>query len=373
MASPRLRAMIRKELVQAFRDPRMRTVIFVVPVLQTLVFGYAVTTDVLHASVAVMDRDMSAESRMLTEALEGSGVFDLSGTGPDGRIESLLDRGTVDAVLVIPDGFGDFVLGRRTSIQIITDGTEAVTSGVVSGYLTAAIGMYTSRRLAEETAASGRTPAPPAVDLQTVAWFNPGLESRFFFVPGVIAMIVMIITLMLSSMAISREKETGTIEQVLVTPLRKWEFILGKTVPFGLIGLADIIVVTAVAASWFGIPVRGSVLLLLAGGCVYIVSTLGAGVLISTMSRTQQQAMLSVFFLIMPAVLLSGFVFPVGNMPGFLRVATLANPVRHMLVIVRCIFLKGVGFDVLWPQFAALAAIGAAFGTLAMLRFRKSL
>lgn len=365
--------MIRKELVQAFRDPRMRTVIFVVPVLQTLVFGYAVTTDVLHASVAVMDRDMSTESRMLTEALEGSGVFDLSGPGPDGSIETLLDQGAVDAVLVIPDGFGDFVLGRRTSIQIITDGTESVTSGVVSGYLTAAIGMYTSRRFSEETAASGRVPAPTTIDLQTVAWFNPGLESRFFFVPGVIAMIVMIITLMLSSMAISREKETGTIEQVLVTPLRKWEFILGKTLPFGLIGLADIILVTAVAAVWFGIPVRGSVLLLLAGGCVYIVSTLGAGVLISTMSRTQQQAMLSVFFLIMPAVLLSGFVFPVENMPGFLRVATLANPVRHMLVIVRGIFLKGVGFDVLWPQFAALAAIGAALGSLAMLRFRKSL
>jgi ABC-2 type transport system permease protein len=174
-------------------------------------------------------------------------------------------------------------------------------------------------------------------------------------------------------MAISREKETGTIEQMLVTPLRKWEFILGKTLPFGLIGLADIIVVTAVAATWFGIPVRGSVLLLLAGGCVYIVSTLGAGVLISTMSRTQQQAMLSVFFLIMPAVLLSGFVFPVENMPGFLRVATLANPVRHMLVIVRGIFLKGVGIDVLWPQFAALAAIGSALFSAAVVRFRKML
>ncbi|MDM7993619.1 MAG: ABC transporter permease [Candidatus Fermentibacter sp.] len=373
MASPRLRAIVRKELIQAFRDPRMRTVIFVVPVLQTLVFGYAVTTDVSGATVAVLDRDMSAESRMLTEALEGSGVFDLVGTGREEGLADLLDRGEVDAALVIPDGFGDFVLGRRTSIQIITDGSEAVTSRVVAGYLTVATGMFASRRLEEEAAASGFVPVPPAVDLQTVAWFNPGLESRFFFVPGVIAMIVMIITLMLSSMAISREKETGTLEQVLVTPLRKWEFILGKTLPFGMIGLADIIVVTAVAATWFGIPMRGSVLLLLAGGCVYIVSTLGAGVLISTMSRTQQQAMLSVFFVIMPAVLLSGFVFPVENMPGFLRVATLANPVRHMLVIVRGIFLKGVGLDVLWPQFAALAAIGAALGSLAMLRFRKSL
>ncbi|HPH40570.1 MAG TPA: ABC transporter permease [Candidatus Fermentibacter daniensis] len=373
MASPRLRAIIRKELTQAFRDPRMRTVIFVVPVLQTLVFGYAVTTDVPRATVAFLDRDMSSESRMFAEALEGSGVFDLAGTGRDESLEDLLDRGAVDAAIVIPDGFGDFVLGRRTSIQIITDGTEAVTSGVVFGYLTAATGMYASRRLEEEAAASGFAPVPPVVDLRTVAWFNPSLESRFFFVPGVIAMIVMIITLMLSSMAISREKETGTLEQVLVTPLRKWEFILGKTLPFGLIGLADIIVVTAVAATWFGIPVRGSLLLLLAGGGVYIISTLGAGVLISTISRTQQQAMLSVFFLIMPAVLLSGFVFPVENMPWFLRVATLANPVRHMLVIVRGIFLKGVGFDVLWPQFAALAAIGAVLGSIAVLRFRKSL
>ncbi|HPH40200.1 MAG TPA: ABC transporter permease [Candidatus Fermentibacter daniensis] len=372
MASPRLRAIVRKELIQAFRDPRMRTVIFVVPVLQTLVFGYAVTTDVAGARIAVRDTDVSAESRLLVETLEGGGVFEPV-AAPGGSLEEMVDRGEVDAALVIPDGFGEFLLGRSTSVQIITDGTEAVTSGVVAAYLTQAVNMHVSRRLAGEAAAAGIAPAAPVVDLRTSAWFNPGLESRFFFVPGVIAMIVMIITLMLSSMAIAREKETGTIEQVMVTPLRKWEFILGKTLPFGLIGLADIIVVTAVAAAWFGIPVRGSVLLLLAGGCVYIISTLGAGVLISTINRTQQQAMLSVFFFIMPAVLLSGFAFPVENMPGFLRVATLANPVRHMLVIVRGIFLKGLGFDVLWPQFAALAAIGMVLGSIAILRFRKSL
>ncbi|HPH40692.1 MAG TPA: ABC transporter permease [Candidatus Fermentibacter daniensis] len=372
MASPRLRAIIRKELTQAFRDPRMKTVIFVVPVLQTLVFGYAVTTDVSGARIAVRDTDVSAESRLLVETLAGGGVFEPV-AAPGGSLEEMVDNGEVDAALVIPEGFGEFVLVRSASVQIITDGTEAVTSGVVSAYLTLAINRFVSQRLAEETAAAGAAPAAPVVDLETTVWFNPSLESRFFFVPGVIAMIVMIITLMLSSMAISREKETGTIEQVMVTPLRKWEFILGKTLPFGLIGLADIIVVTAVAATWFGIPMRGSVLLLLAGGCVYIVSTLGAGVLISTMSRTQQQAMLSVFFFIMPAVLLSGFVFPVENMPGFLQVATLANPVRHMMVIVRGIFLKGTGFDVLWPQFAALAAIGAVLGSIAVLRFRKSL
>jgi ABC-2 type transport system permease protein len=214
---------------------------------------------------------------------------------------------------------------------------------------------------------------PGSVELQSRAWFNENLESRNFYVPGVIAILVMLITLMLTSMAIVREKEIGTMEQIIVTPITPAEFIIGKTVPFALIGFADVVLITVVGVFWFEVPVRGSLPLLFVATALYLMTTLGMGLLISTVSRTQQQAMMSTFFFYFPAVLLSGFMFPIANMPRVIRWLTFLNPLRYFLVIIRGIFLKGVGPGVLWPQMLALAVMGLLTLWIASKRFRKTI
>lgn len=370
----RILQMLKKEFIQTFRDPRMKAVIFAMPVVQTLVFGYAVTTDIRQIPTAVYDQDRTVQSRELISRFSGSGYFDLVARVEDHRqIDSLLDRGEVKAVLHLDNGFAaDLETGRPAPMQILVDGSDSNTAGKIlayAGHIVEDFGeQVLLRRLARRT---GQTTELP-VELETRAWFNPNLESRNYYVPGVIALIVMLITLMLSSMAVVREKEIGTIEQIMVTPITQAEFILGKTLPFAVIGFIDVFLITAVAVFWFDIPLRGNLLLLLGATALYLMSTLGIGLLISTLSRTQQQAMMSTFFFYFPAVLLSGFMFPIANMPPVIQWLTYLNPLRYFLVIVRGIFLKGVGPTVLWSQMAALALLGAAMLTLAMLRFRKT-
>jgi ABC-2 type transport system permease protein len=341
--------MLRKELVQAFRDPRMRMMILLVPVLQTLVFGYAVTTDVRRVDTAVVDMAHTTETRDMVRRFTASGIF--RPVLEEGSFESAwsaMDQDRVQALLLFDAG------GR---LQIVIDGSRGISSGIAAG--------YAMRMLMME--------ASPRIGLTSTAWYNPRLESRFFYVPGVIAMMVMIITLILSCMAVVREKEMGTMEQILVTPIRRWEFILGKTLPFAAIGIVDVLLVSGVAVAWFHIPLLGSLPLLVLGALLYVMNTLGVGLLISTVSRTQQQAMLSAFFFVFPAVLLSGFAFPIENMPGAVRTLTLLNPVRHMMSILRETFLKGNGLDYLWPEYLALLLLGTALLTAATLRFRKSM
>lgn len=371
-----LRAMLKKEFIQALRDPRMRAVLLVVPIVQVLVFGYAVTTDVRDVRLAVLDRDQSPESRELVSRFTGSGYFlEVARPPGDQALRELLDRGRARAALVVEPGFGrDLRAGRTASAQLLLDGTDSNTAALVLGYASSLVEGWSRELLAARVArATGLSPPPVPVVVETRAWFNENLESRNYFVPGVIALLLMVTTLLLSSMAIVREKEAGTIEQVMVTPIRRWEFILGKTVPFVLIGYLNAALVAAVAVAWFRIPIRGNLLLLAAATGLYLMSMLGAGLFVSTVSRTQQQALMTTFFFTMPFILLSGFIYPIANMPAAVRAVTYLNPVRYFLVVVRGIFLKGVGFEYLWPQLGALALLGTVALSLAVLRFRKTL
>lgn len=295
--------------------------------------------------------------------------------GDERRARELVDRGKVNAVLRINHGFEDDLrAGRTAQLQVIVDGTDSNTAGIVLDYSARIVSQFSKKVLITRlTRLKGIYEEPARVELETRAWFNENLESRNFYVPGVIAIIVMLITLMLTSMAVVREKEIGTMEQIIVTPITSGEFILGKTVPFALIGFADVLLITVIGVYWFGVPIRGNLVLLFAATALYLMTTLGVGLLISTVSHTQQQAMMSTFFFYFPAVLLSGFMFPIRNMPLVIQWFTYLNPLRYFLVIIRGIFLKGVGPSVLWPQMLALAVMGLITLWLATRRFTKTL
>jgi ABC-2 type transport system permease protein len=372
----RLKAMLTKEFIQVLRDPRMRFVVFVIPVVQTVIFGYAVNTDVRDVSTAIYDLDNSSQSREVADRFIKSGYFNLHERVYDeARARELIDRGEVKAVLRMNHGFGeDLAGGRGAALQMILDGTDSNTAGIALNYAARIVASYSAKlQLDSASRAAGRQLPFRGVELSSRAWYNENLESRNFFVPAVITNIVFIITMLLSSMAVVREKEIGTIEQVIVTPIGKGEFILGKTVPFVLIGFINVAVISLVAVFWFDVPLRGSLLLLFGSTALFLMSSLGIGLLISTVSRTQQQAMMSAFFVIFPAMLLSGFAFPIESMPPAVQWITYLNPMRFFLVIIRAIFQKGVGIDILWPQLLALVIIGVTILSTAILRFKKTL
>lgn len=372
----RITHMLRKEFIQVFRDPKMKGVIFLMPIIQVLVFGYAVTTDVRNVPTAVYDLDNSIASRELVSRFSSTGYFDIVAyVDDDEQAQALLDRGEAQVLLRMNKGFSaDLRAGRTALLQIVVDGTDSNTAGIALDYSARIANKFSHEiLLAQARRLHGQMQPAGQVDLKTRAWFNENLESRNFYVPGVIAIIVMLITLMLTSMAVVREKEIGTIEQIMVTPITSAEFILGKTVPFALIGFADVVLITLVGVLWFEVPIRGSLLLLFGATTLYLMTTLGMGLLISTVSETQQQAMMSTFFFYFPAVLLSGFMFPIANMPEVIQWLTYLNPLRYFLVIIRGIFLKGVGLEILWPQMAALAVMGITVLWMATRRFSKTL
>ena len=371
----RLHAMLIKEFIQAFRDPRMRIVLFVIPALQTIIFGYAVNMDVKNITTAVLDRDNSSESRELVATMFSSGHFRLKKRiSLDSEARFLLDRGKVKLVLVVEHGFAEKLRrGGNAPVQALLDGTDSNTAGVIMGYLARLASTYnTNLQSAYVGRHLGLAPPIGRVELAERAWFNANLESPPFYVPAVITNILFVITMLLSSMAVVREKEIGTIEQVIVTPIRKGEFILGKTLPFVLIGYIDVALISLVGWLVFDVPVRGSLTLLFLATTLFLMSSLGIGLLISTVSRTQQQAMMTAFFIIFPAMLLSGFAFPIENMPVPVQWLTLLNPLRYYMVVIRGIFLKGGGIGALWQQLAALAAIGTTVLLVAVGRFKKT-
>lgn len=380
----RVKQMLIKEFIQIFRDPRMKAILFGTPILQLFVIGYAVTTDVTDVATAVADFDRSQETRELVRRFEGSGYFRVAHRpAKAAEVKGLIDRGWVKAALQFDPGFGeDLRRGRTATVQVIVDGTDSNTASVVLDYANRIITQVNRERLQfalrAQSVATGSLALDarhgmPGVELRSRAWFNPDLKSRNFYVPGVIGILIMLTLLLMTSMAIVREREIGTMEQLLVSPIRPAELILGKTVPFALIGFMDVALITAVAVFWFDIPVRGSLPLLFGGTALYLLPTLGIGLFISTISKTQQQALMSTFFFFQPAMLLSGFAFPIANMPEAIQVLTYLNPLRYFLVIIRGIFLKGNGADVLWPQMLALLLLGAALLTASTLRFRKRL
>ncbi|HKE26211.1 MAG TPA: ABC transporter permease [Bryobacteraceae bacterium] len=379
----RIGMIVRKELIQALREPRMRVLLFIPPMVQLLVFGYAVNLDVDHARIAWMDMDQTPASRDLLSRFQGSGRFEVVMT-PRNELEAAeaLDRGTAQAVIrVLPEFARDLKRGRPTEVQVLVDGTNSNTASLISSYASQVIADFSSRAAAAQQGMRVLALSPGAppnmrfteVGARTRVWFNPDLYSRNYFVPGVIANIILIVTVMLTALAIVREKEIGTMEQLMVTPVRPIEVMLGKTLPFALVGIVDVALVTGIALLVFHIPFRGSPLLLFACAVLYLLTTLGAGLLLSTISHTQQQAMMGNFFFSTPAFMLSGFAFPIRNMPVVVQYLTYLNPLRYFIEIVRGIFLKGTGIAVLWPQMAALAAFGAAMIVISTSRFHKKL
>jgi len=372
----RLKTMLIKEFIQILRDPKMRAVILLVPMVQIIIFGYAVNTDVKHISTALYDLDNSVPSRELAARLQQSGYFNLiERVGTVSEIRELIDHGRIKAAVQINHGFAAAIqAGRTAPLQVIVDGTDPNTARIVLSHAVKIAGNFSDQLLVDrEVRRRGAAWQPAGLELQSRTWFNENLESRNYYVPGVMAQMVLIVTMMLSAMSVVREKEIGTMEQIIVTPIRRWEFILGKTLPFALIGYLNVTMVTTLAVFWFDIPIRGSLLLLGVATGVYLLSSLGFGLFISTVSRSQQQAMMSAFMFMFPAMLLSGFAFPVENMPESIQYLTWINPLRHYLVIIRGIFLKGVGIDVLWPQIVFLALLGGSILSTAVYRFRKTL
>lgn len=368
--------MTRKEFIQLLRDPRMKFFIFFAPVIQLLIFGYAATNDVRRVPTAIYDQDNSAASRELLSRFANSGTFALvEHVSNEADARSLLDRGRVQALIRVNRGFeGDLRAAKTAILQMIVDGTDSNTARILLDDCAKIAANYSRGIvLARLSRLKGSPPEPGEVELESRAWFNENLESRNFYVPAVIAMIVTLVTLVLTSMAVVREKEIGTIEQIMVAPITPLEFILGKTIPSAAVGFADVILVTAAGVLWFEVPIRGSLFLLFFATALYLMTTLGVGLFISTISRTQQQAMMTTFLFALPAILLSGFFFPIANMPEIVQWLTYGNPLVYFLIIVRSVFLKGIGAEVLWPQVTALAVMGPLTLLLASRRFRKTL
>jgi ABC-2 type transport system permease protein len=380
----RIRVILRKEIIQMLREPRMRGLLFIPPLLQLLIFGYAVTLDVDHARIAWMDMSNTPESRALGAAFEGCGRFDVvEQPGTEEEVQRLLDRGDVHAVVaVLPDFARDLARGRTAQVQVLLDGSNSNTASLVSAYAAGVIAGFANgdslnrpanRQIRVVIGSPGRGAGPGQVLPSARVWFNPDLRSRNYFVPGVAANILLMVTLMLTAQAIIREKELGTMEQLMVTPMRPVELILGKTLPFALVGMINMVLVTGGALLIFHIPFQGNFLLLMFCALLFLMPSLGAGLFLSTISHTQQQANLGSFFITTPAFMLSGFTFPIRNMPAAVQYLTYLNPRRYFMEIVRGIFLKGAGFSVLWPQMLYLAVYGAAILTMSVIRFRKKL
>jgi len=381
----RLRRIMRKEFIQVARDPRMRAMLFMPPLIQLLIFGYAANLDVNTAKIAWMDQDHSAASRELLSQFQGSGRFIIvAEPDNDAEMQKLLDRATVDGVVRVMPGFArDVARGRATSVQVLLDGTNSNTASIVSNYAAQTIARYSSEVMAQlqrskmvaGTIASGGAmhPAVPQIVAVSRVWFNPDLKSRNYFIPGVVVNIITLVTMMLTAMAIVREKEIGTMEQLMVTPIRPTELILGKTLPFVLVGLWDMLLVVTAALVIYHIPLAGSFGLLLVCTLLFLLTSLGAGLFISTISRTQQQAMMTMGLIFQPFFMLSGFSFPIRNMPVSMQILTYINPVRYFMEIVRGIFLQGTGISTLWPQMVALAVFGVAILWMSVLRFHKQL
>ncbi len=366
-----------KEFLELKRDKGARFLLVVPPILQMLLFGYAATFEVHHVSTAVLDLDHSQESRDLIARFTSSNRFDVVKVAQSQRqIDATIDSSEAAVALVIHAGFAELLRkGQGAPLQVIVDGTNSNTALIALGYISI---------IAEEFAQDYATDLMQRVQgvqgmrqvqatLEQRPWYNPDLNGRWFFVPGVIGTLTLVTIVNLTAFAIVREREVGTLEQIMVSPIRPAEFIFGKTIPFFIVGLGEVALVVAVGVLWFQIPFVGSAFVLLLGTALFLLSTLAVGLLISTVCSTQQQAFSTNFFVLSPFFILSGFAFPISSMPQVLQWFTYVNPLRYYLVVIRGALLKGVGVSVLWPDFAAMALLALVLLTLSILRFRKTL
>jgi ABC-2 type transport system permease protein len=379
----RIFAIIRKELDQLFRNRRARLFLFVPPIFQLIIYGYAVNLDVDNLRMGWMDTDHSPQSRDLLASFQGSGRFLITALPQsDKEIQDVLDRGEAQVIVRVKPGFGrNILLGRPTSAQILVDGTNSNSASLASAYTSQLVGAYSasvvtpqlqSRMMARAGMGTMSMKVGRITDSPRV-WFNPDLKSRNYFVPGVICNLIMVVTVMLTAMAIVREKELGTMEQLMVTPIRPMELMIGKMVPAAMVGLLDLVLMTTAALLIFQIPFRGNPLVLLLSAALFLLTSLGMGLFISTIASTQQQAIMSSSLIAIPTFMLSGFAYPIRNMPIAVQYFTYLNPLRYLIEIARGIFLKGAGISVLWPQMLTLLVYGMVVMGLSASSFRKKL
>ncbi|MCJ7512871.1 MAG: ABC transporter permease [Anaerolineales bacterium] len=376
MVIHRLRSLIRKEFIQILRDPRTLYITFAIPVVQLFLLGYTATSDVRNVPLAVFDQDRGPEARRLLDAYRAADYFRLAyDVDSEAQLRSLIESGRARAGLVIPPDYGrSIIAGRPVQVAFVLDGSDP---NVASTSLAAAelIGQAHATRLALErigsqTALQG---AQPLVQVRARVWYNPDLVSAFFMVPALIGLILQLMTSMLTATSIVRERERGTIEQLIVTPIRSGELILGKILPYVLLAFFDTLEILVVGTLWFDVPIRGDLGLLLVFSFLFLLSSLGIGLLISSVARTQQEAMMLTYFTLLPTIFLSGFLFPLAAMPPLLQAISHLIPLRYYLVIIRSVLLKGAGLSSLGPEVAALAVLAIAWMGIAALRFRKSL
>jgi ABC-2 type transport system permease protein len=366
-----------KEFLELKRDKSARFRLLLPPIIQMLLFGYAATFEIFNVSTTVLDQDHSQESRALISAFVGSSRFKVTTVARTHReATDAVERSDAQVGIIVPPGFAALLRKGQTSpIQILVDGTNSNTALIALGYVGQIAGTFGQGYALDLAQRTGRAVGRPLVNVKMEEryWYNQNLSSRWFFVPGVIGTLTLITIVNLTAFAIVREREVGTLEQILVTPIKPVEFIIGKTLPFFFIGLIQVLIVAGVGMFWFEVPFKGNPLVLLLGTCLFLLSTLGIGLLISTICKTQQQAFASNFFVLNPMFVLSGFSFPISSMPDVLQWITYLDPLRYYLVIIRGTYIKGVGMGVLWPQMLALSVLGISLLTMAVLRFHKSL
>jgi len=371
----RIRHLIIKEFVQVWRDKKLRFFLIAPPLVQLIAYGYVINFDIKKVAVGIYDESRTQESRDLIKRFRATDWFQVKKYFTSER-ELLrdIDHGEITMALRVSYDFArNLRQGKKARVQVIIDATDSNAALVVARYAGTIFNDYTDVQLQERLNSRGVqfiSDLPPLA-LAPRAFYNPNLISRHSMIPGVIAMVTLLISLMLTALAVVREKEIGTMEQILVTPIRPLEFLLGKTIPFIIFTLGDVVLVTLVGIFWFEVPFRGSVLVLLVGIMCFLFNSVGLGLLISTLASTQQQAMMAGNFFLTPAILLSGLIFPIANMPAFFQYLTYFNPLMYFIIVVQGIFLKGAGLRLLWPQMAAMAGLGAAMLSVAVLRFRR--
>jgi len=375
-AITRIFSIIRKEFIQISRDPRTLAVTFLMPIMQLFLLGYAATNDVRNVPLAVFDQSKSPQSRALLESFRATDYFSLAHeANSEKELALLIDGGQARTGLIIPPDYGDRTSrGQAVSVAFIIDGSDPAVAG---GALSAAtlLGQTQSvklqvQRLTRQSVGGAMT---PAVDVRSQVWYNPDMVSAYFMIPGMIGMILQTMTTLLTAVAIVRERERGTIEQLIVTPIRSWELLVGKLVPYVVIAFGDVLEVLVIGTLWFHVPVRGNIGLLLGLAGLFVMTTLSIGLFISTIARTQQEAMLTTFMTLLPTIFLSGFFFPIAAMPPVLQWISAIIPLKYFLIIVRSIVLKGVGLQLLLSETVILAVMGMVMMAVASSRFRKRL
>lgn len=376
MNNSRLIALMRKEFTQILRDPRTLALAILMPIIQLFLLGYAATSEVRYLPLAVLDRDRSPASRALLDAYRAGDYFSIAyDVDSEDELRSLVDRGKVGAALIIPPDYGsEITTGGHATIAFIIDGSDpSVGSRALSAGQLIAQDLSTDLQIGRFDRAGVSLSGGLPIEVRTQVWYNPDMVDAYFMIPGVAGMVLFMITSILTASAIVRERERGTIEQLIVTPIRPWELMLGKMLPYSILALFNTLEVLLIGALWFGVPIRGSLILIFLLSTLFLMTSLAIGLLASTVAKTQQEAILTVMITLLPSIFLSGFFFPLSAMPKVLQWISYVIPLRYYLTIIRSLLLKGAGVLELQNEIIALFLFGTILMTLATLRFRKRL